>query len=133
MQESAVKRMSTTELIRRSIDNLSNLIDKQMVLAGLEIKEDISSVFKGAGILILGMAALFLMAIALMVAAILALSLIMPGWLAALIFAALLLVVGGTLALIGRSGLRVHPLGRTRETITEDVEWARQRLMSSVK
>lgn len=76
MQESAVRRMASVQVIRYAISDLSGLIDKQFELAGLEIKEGLANVFKGVRVLIVGLVGLFLMAIALMIAGVLAFSLL---------------------------------------------------------
>ena len=133
MQDGSAKQMGTLELVGRTIDNLSALIDKQVQLVMLEIREELSTLLRGGSILIGGLVSLFLMIIALILAGIMALSAVMPGWLAALIFAAAFLLVGAILALIGLSRMRIRPLGRTIDTIREDTEWARQRLKSNGK
>ena len=52
----------------------------------------------------------------------------MPGWLAALIVAGALLVVGGVVGYVGWSRRVTDPLASTRKTLKEDVQWAKERL-----
>jgi uncharacterized membrane protein YqjE len=79
-----------TDLIHREID----LIKAEMV-AKLKALGIGAGLIAGAVIVLLGMLGVLL------TAAILALSQVMPGWLAALLVAAFLLIVAGILALIG--------------------------------
>lgn len=65
--------------------------------------------------------------IMLFVAAAFALSLVIPGWLAALIVAVVLFLAAGLLARRGWSRRLRSPLEATRRTIREDVAWARRR------
>jgi membrane protein len=64
----------------------------------------------------------------LLVAAVFALTAWMPGWLAALGVAAVLLAIGGVLALVGWQRRVSVPLAVTRKTVKEDVQWAKERL-----
>jgi hypothetical protein len=52
----------------------------------------------------------------------------MPGWLAALGVAALLLAIGALLALFGWTRRVSAPMAVTRKTVKEDVQWAKERL-----
>jgi len=55
----------------------------------------------------------------------------MPGWLAALGMAGLLLAIGAVLALVGWKRHVSAPLAVTRKTVKEDVQWAKERLAQS--
>jgi uncharacterized membrane protein YqjE len=79
-----------TDLIQREID----LVKAEMI-AKLKALGIGAGLIAGAVIVLLGMLGVLL------TAAILALSLVMPGWLAALLVAAALLIIAGILALIG--------------------------------
>jgi hypothetical protein len=65
----------------------------------------------------------------LLVSAVFALTVWMPGWLAALAIAVLLLAIGGVLALVGWQQRVSAPLAVTRKTMKEDVQWAKERLV----
>ena len=64
----------------------------------------------------------------LLVSAVFALTVWMPGWLAALAIAGLLLVIGGVLALVGWRRRVSAPLAVTRKIVKEEVQWAKERL-----
>lgn len=72
-----------------------------MELLKAELFAKLKALGIGAGMLVgAGVVLLFMVGV-LLTSAVLALSLVMPGWLAALIVAAFLLIVAGILALIG--------------------------------
>jgi hypothetical protein len=64
----------------------------------------------------------------LLVSAVFALTDWMPGWLASLGLAALLLAVGGVLGLVGWRRRVSSPWAMTRKTVKEDMQWAKERL-----
>src|SRR5262249_2678529 len=64
----------------------------------------------------------------LLVAAVFALSVWIPGWTAALAVAVILIVIGAALALVGWKRRVSAPMAVTRQTVKEDVQWARERL-----
>jgi len=57
-----------------------------------------------------------------------ALALWLPGWLAALGLAGLMLAGAVVVGLVGWSPRVRSPLAVTRKTVKEDVQWARERL-----
>lgn len=128
MRMAEFSRMSTTDLIRRLVNNISGLVDREIEIAKQEAREDISKTLTSAILLISGGALIVLGLVSIVVAIILALALAMPGWLAALIVAAFFLVIGAVLALIGKNKLVTRPLKRTRESLREDIEWARSQV-----
>jgi len=125
MRTAEMSRASTIDLVRRLVNNISGLVDSEIELAKQEAREDISKTLTSAVLLIAGGALLAIGLICIVVAIILALALILPGWASALIWAAFFLLVGGILTLIGKNKLVTRPLKRTRETLREDIEWAR--------
>jgi hypothetical protein len=52
----------------------------------------------------------------------------MPGWLAALLVAGVLLVAGAALAAMGWGRVKRVPLPLTRKTVTEEMQWVKERL-----
>ena len=63
-----------------------------------------------------------------LVAPILALALVIPGWLAALLVGGAILIAA---AIVGYIGWRRHvktPLSLTRQTLKEDMRWVKERL-----
>lgn len=129
-----VARMSTLALVRHLIDNLSKLVDREVELVKKEARETATETFRGATTLIVGAAFGLLSVVSLVVAGILALALIMPGWLAGIIAFVVFGIVATFLVLIGKGELEAvkeRPLVRSRETLREDVQWARHHLTSS--
>ncbi len=133
MQESEIRRMSTGELVRRLVNNVSALVDREAELARREAREDATHVGTGAVAMILGGLMIYTALAALIVALIVALTQGMPPWAVALIAAAVFLVVGAVVAFIGYRTVRVQPLARTRRTVREDVEWVRAQMTSQAK
>lgn len=131
--EERVKRMSTRELLGFLIHDAQVLFDRQMELARQEAKENIRAMIFSIALLVGGGLFLAMAMISLLVAAILALGLLIPGWLAGIVIFLFFAVVGGVLALFGRRALVTRPLQRTRETLKEDIEWAKARVTSNGK
>ena len=107
--------------------DLSTLMKQEVQLAKVELKEEVTKVGKGAGMLGgAGFAGWFVLLFLS-----LALTFLLDDWMplevASLITAAVWAVVAGALALVGRKELRqANPqLPRTQETLKEDVQWAR--------
>ncbi len=128
-----LSRARTVDLFRRLLDNVSSLIERQVEMAKAEAKEDLIAGLKAGGILIGGAVILFLSLISLIVACILALALVIPGWLSGIIFGVAFGIIGAGLALWGRRRLEIKPMQHTRESLQEDLEWAKSLLTSSVK
>jgi hypothetical protein len=104
-------KMSTAELAQLAGQLTPRQFQDEFSLALLELKGKGVKVGVAAGILLAAVVFLLSMAISILVAAIMGLALVMPAWLAALIVAAVFLIVGGILALIGYSAMkRTMPL-----------------------
>lgn len=107
--------------------DLSTLMKQEVQLAKVELKEEVSKVGKGAGML--GGASFAGWFVLLFLS--LALAFLLDNWLpievAAVITAAVWTVIAAVLALVGRKELREAntQLPRTQETLKEDVQWAR--------
>jgi hypothetical protein len=127
----ALTELSVPELMRQLSDQTATLVRQELELAKAELTVKGKRVGIGAGMF--GAAGVFgLYALGAFTAAvILALSLAMTGWLAALIVTAIYGVVAGALALSGKSNVQrgVPPVPeQTVETVREDVEMAKQRV-----
>ncbi len=121
------------ELMRELANETATLVRQELELAKAEMREKGRKAGKGAGMLggagIAGLLALG----ALTAFLILALDGVMPNWAAALVVAALWAVVAGVLALRGREKVQeaTPPVPeQTRETIEEDLQWARNQAKS---
>jgi len=101
-----VSEQSTAELVRRASEQLSTLVRDELALAKAELAGKAKHAGAGAG-LFGGAAAVALFGVAVLVAtAVIALDLVLPLWLAALLVGLLLLIIAGVLALVGRAQLR---------------------------
>ncbi|MCL5961268.1 MAG: phage holin family protein [Chloroflexi bacterium] len=128
MRLAEMSQMSTADLIRRLVNNISGLVDREVALAKEEIREDVKDSLASAVLMISAAVLLLIGVTCLVVAAIFALALVMPGWLASIIVAAFFIIVGAIVGLIGKSKLTTHPLKKTRESLSEDILWAQGRL-----
>jgi putative superfamily III holin-X len=116
------------DLVKQLAGQTSTLVRQEIDLAKAEMSQKASIAGKGAGLL--GGAAVvgLLAAGALTACVILALSEVIPDWLAALIVAVVLGAIAAVLALQGRNRIRAAtpPVPeQTVETVKEDVEWAK--------
>ncbi len=120
--------LSTRQLLARLLETVSLLVTKEVELARAELKADVRAELDMVKLLVAaGIVALFGVNM-LLVAGVFALAIWMPGWLAALAVAVLLLAIGGVLALVGWQRRVSAPLAVTRKTVKEDVQWAKERL-----
>jgi hypothetical protein len=104
--DAAPPRRSLIDLIT-SIPNLvSDLVHREIDLIKAEMMAKLKSLGIGAGFLAVAVLLVLAMLGVLLTAGILALSLIMPGWLAALLVAAGLLIIAVILGLIGYGVLK---------------------------
>ena len=126
---SALSDRSVPELLRQLSDQTAMLVRHELDLAKVELTEKGKQAGIGAGMFgAAGLVGLYALG-ALTAAVILALSLAMSGWLAALIVAAVYGAVAGVLALTGKSRVQrgVPPTPeQTVETVKEDVATARE-------
>src|ERR1700759_4521450 len=126
---SALSDRSVPELLRQLSDQTAMLVRQELDLAKVELTEKGKQAGIGAGMFgAAGLVGLYALG-ALTAAVILALSLAMSGWLAALIVAVVYGAVAGVLALTGKSRVErgVPPTPeQTVETVKEDVAVARE-------
>jgi len=124
----ATQSLSTRQLLSQLIETGSLLVAKEVELARAEMKADVKRELSMVTMLVAAGVVAVLGVTMLLVAAVFALTVWMPGWLAALVVAAVLLVIGGVLALVGWQQRVSAPLAVTRKTVKEDVQWAKERL-----
>jgi uncharacterized membrane protein YqjE len=126
---SALSDRSVPELLRQLSDQTATLVRHELDLARVEFTEKGKQAGIGAGMFgAAGVAGLYAVG-ALTAAVILALSLAMSGWLAALIVAIVYGAVAGILALRGKSRVQrsVPPMPeQTVETVKGDVDVVRE-------
>lgn len=101
---------STTELVLHASEQIVRLVREELELARAELTAKGRRAGKGAGML--GGAALlgFYGLGVLVIAAVLGLAVVVPGWLSALIIGVVLLLLAGLVAQIGRRQLRQPPV-----------------------
>ena len=124
---------SLGELLRQLSEQTTRLVHQEMELAKAELAQKGRQAGMGAGIFggagALGLAALG----ALTACFILALSAVMPAWLAALIVAVVYGIIAFVLVKQGQARVKqaIPPVPtQTIETVKEDVEWARTQMRS---
>ena len=124
---------SLGELLKQLSQDTTRLVHQELELAKAELTQKGKQAGAGAG-LFGGAGALGLAALGALTACfILALDIIMPAWLAALIVAVVYGVIAAFLALRGRDKVKqATPLvpEQTVETVKEDVEWAKTQMRS---
>jgi uncharacterized membrane protein YqjE len=125
---------SVGELVKDLSREVSTLVHQEIALAKAEMAEKGKRAGLGAGML--GGAGVFALAVVggSMATIILILDTFMPNWLAALITTALYAAVAAVLALRGRDRLKETgaPIPeRAKESVKEDIEWAKTRARSN--
>ena len=124
----AGKRDSIPDLIKQLADELSALLRKELSLAKAELREAADQAKSG----VIGLASGFGLVIAgivfILLAAVLALAMFMPGWVAALTVGIIVLIVGMIVVSAGKRKIRANTLvpERTVEAVREDVRTARR-------
>jgi len=123
-------RRSIGQVIRSVLEGVSSIFRKEVELAKIEMTEAVSSRAKGIGMMAAaGVASLFAVAF-IAAAGSAALDLVLPTWAARLIVAGVFVLVGGGMFLAGRRSMSATTVTakRTRETLKEDVRWAKQQI-----
>ena len=126
-------RPSVGELFSRLSEQSSRLVRSEIELAKSELSRKAKAGAIGAGLLAgAGLFGFFAFGV-LITTVILALSLVLDAWLAALIVAVVLLAIAGVLALLGKKSLDkgVPPMPeRTTENVKQDVQAVKEGLRS---
>lgn len=94
------------ELTKDLVAQLRRLVASELALFKAEMSAKAKAAGVGAGLLVGALVFVFFALCALVTTAVLAFALIVPAWLAALIVAGILLVLGIIAALIGRANLK---------------------------
>ncbi len=100
-KNTSARKPSLVKLLTDIPSLVTDLVQRELELLKTELIAKLKALGIGAGLLLGAVVVLLFMVGVLLTAAILALGLVLPGWLAALIVAAFLLIVAGVLALIG--------------------------------
>ncbi len=118
---------SIADVVQDIIGNIQRVIRAELRLAKTEISEEAAKAGRATAIIAAG-GVLALYAFALLLTTILlALAMVIPGWLAALILFAITAVGGAVLLSVGKKRFRaVHPAPeKTIATVKENVQWAK--------
>lgn len=121
---------STGELVRSIAADTATLVRKEVELARQEIVEGVTSKVRGAGVLgtagVLGLIALVFLGITMGAA----LRIVMAAWLAWLLTAAAFFLLAGIAAAVGLKKLKGGGVApeKAKESVKEDVRWARAQL-----
>ena len=125
-----------SELLKQLSQETSRLVHQEVELAKAELTQKGRQAGTGAGLFgAAGVVGLLALA-ALATCFILALDIVLPTWLAALLVAVVYSAVAAVLALRGRAKVKqaVPPVPeQTVETVKEDVQWAKTQMPSAKK
>lgn len=128
-EQERLRESPTSELFRRLLTDVRLIFGRQAQLAKLEL-EDKGSRLRTAGVEIAAAVVVAVFGVGVLIAAaVLALTIVLPAWAAALIVGAVLVAVAAVLFLLGRARLR--SLGslaptETLEAAREDMAWIRR-------
>lgn len=119
---------SLGELFSDLTRDMSTLVRQEVALAKTEMTEKASFIGKNAAMLAIGGALLYAAVLALVATCIIALANALPWWLAALIVAAIVAIIGGVVAWMGIENLKKAQIVPTKtvDTIKEDATWIKQ-------
>ena len=138
-QLARTEQQTVGQLLRRVVNGLNGLVDRQIQIAKQEVKEDLWEVLGagktlalGAGIGLLG--ALLLLNV-LTMAIVLSLNEIWRwlGWIVIVLIIGVIFFVAYRFVMRGIREIRVTPVDRTRRTLREDIRWARHLLTRNGK
>ena len=123
------ERRSMAALAHSAIDGVTQLFRHEVELAKIEATEAIASRARAIGMLAAGgVLALFALGF-LSASAAAALDIVLPAWASRLIVAAVFIVGGVILFLLGRAAMRsAGGVEQTEATVKEDVQWAKQQI-----
>lgn len=119
---------SLGELFSELASETSTLVRQEVQLAKTEMMGQVTAGVQGAAFLVAAGSLAFVGFQALVAAAILALSLVLAPWLAALLIGLALLAIGGVMVPIALSRLKKlgQPPRQTIETLKEDAQWMKE-------
>jgi uncharacterized BrkB/YihY/UPF0761 family membrane protein len=135
-------RQTTTQLFRRIVNGLNGLVDRHVQLIKQELKEELFTAIGagkwlgiGVGVAIVGALVLLNVLIMMLVLGLNEIgSWFIPyigkflGWIVVIILIVVVFFLAYKYVRRGIREIRISPLEDTRETLREDIEWARQLL-----
>src|SRR3954447_18429334 len=140
-------RQTTNQLFRRIVNGLNGLVDRHVQLIKQELKEELFTAVGagkwlgiGAGVGVVGALALMNVLIMMLVLGLNELgSWFIPyvgkflGWIVVLILLGVMFFLAYKIVMRGIREFKMTPLEETRETVQEDMTWARQLLTPNEK
>ena len=128
MQQQAKESRSLGELFADLSRETTTLVRQEIALATAELTRKATRVGKDVGFLAVGGAVIYAGFLGIMAAVILALALVLPAWLSALIVGGVVAGIGYFLVQKGLGALTHEDLAprETLETIKENAEWAKE-------
>ena len=133
------EQQSIGQLLRRIVNGLNSLVERQIQIAKQEVKEDVLDVLRagktlgiGIGVALVG---LLILLNVITMAIILSLNMVWPwlGWIVIGLILVALFIVAFTVIKRGVREIRISPVDRTRRTLKEDATWARRLLTRNGK
>lgn len=123
---------STRNILEDVLRDFSNILHAELRLARAEIKEEAKSFGMAGGMIAGGAICGLFAAAALTTCMIVALSIVLPLWLSALIISILFALVAGALFIQGRTRMRQAspPLAQTKHQVRSDYQWLKQQIKS---
>jgi uncharacterized membrane protein YqjE len=120
---------SLGDLLNRLTHDFSALVSTQVELAKVEIKDEVATAGRAAGLLGGGAACAYMALVLLSFAAAWGLSEVVPEGVAFLIVGLAYAIAAAVLLPKGKEKLSgIHPGEQTAETVKEDVQWAREQM-----
>jgi hypothetical protein len=120
----AATKRSLFELLGDIPEMVTDLVQREIELVKTEVTNKLKDLGKGSGLLVGAVIVVLFMIGVLLTSAVLALSLVMPGWAAALVVAGVLLIIAVILGLIGyrvlKKGMPYYPT-ESLESIKKDL------------
>lgn len=120
--------LSTAELVKQITHQVGELARAQIQLATAELRADLKTEVKMAtGLGVSALAAIMALNL-LLVTAVFALAMVLPGWAAGLIVTGVMALVAAIAGVVGWKKRVRTPLARSRHELEEDVRWTKERL-----
>jgi len=117
------------EAVSATTRDFGRLLEKELELARVELREEAAAAGKSAALLAVGATMLAMGVLIVLLAAAWGLAEAIPLWAALAIVGVVTVAVGAVVAMAGRRRLaRIEPVPQTIETIKEDAQWARQQV-----
>jgi hypothetical protein len=128
VRDGSARSLSSRALISEITTKASLLVKKEVDLARAEIRADLKSELAMVKTLGVAVVAALMGLNVLLVAGVLALATIIPGWAAGLIVGGGVLAIAAIVGYVGWTRRVTTPLPMTRQTLKEDMQWVKERV-----